>query len=146
MFFSYPLSFGRLGIVHFFTCTKQVAFPGASADSGLLCLGFQRNWGVSVCKNFSPWNKSWKPDLNESRPSLSLQWQVLFYFGIVLSGIRAFATSCSLPSANPDFSCTRLREPQSWLLSWKVVGEKKSSHYCPWGPGACLFFPLDLKS
>lgn len=59
--------------VSLFTCMKQVSFPDASADPGLLCLGFQYHWEFSVCKNFSPWNISWKPDMNEPRPSLSLE-------------------------------------------------------------------------
>lgn len=63
-------SFSSFSLFH---AMKQVSFPGASADSGLLCLGFQHRWGFSVCKIFSPWDKSWKPDISEPRPSLSLE-------------------------------------------------------------------------
>lgn len=43
---------------YFFTRGKPVLFLSASAQPGLLCLGFQHCWGFAVYKNFSPWNKS----------------------------------------------------------------------------------------
>lgn len=101
------VSCGGLGIAqlsfYFFTRTKHVSLLGTSADPGLLCLGFQHHWGFSVCKIFSLWNESWKPDINEPRPSLSLEWSVLFCFGIFCLGLGVFLTSCSLPSANLNF-------------------------------------------
>lgn len=50
----------------------QCKFPLVHCRPRLLGLGLQHHWGFSVCRNVSPWNRSWKPDINEPRPGLAV--------------------------------------------------------------------------